>query len=264
MTTPLDSRLIASFGVAIVFDVLMPILLVLAARRRWGIAWKAVGVGVLTFTFSQLLTRVPAVWGVQYLLRDALKASESLRLLWLVLLSLSAGLFEETARLVAFKYPLRELRRWKDAVGLGLGHGGLESAVLVGGLAALGLVNVVVLSRMDPSAMSLPAEQLEQIRAAQAHVAAMRWWEPLLGAYERLGAVVMHVGFSVLVLQRFRRGHVGWYWGAVGLHAASNLVAAWVMQSWGVVAAEGVMTVFALATLGLALRLREGPAPGAA
>ncbi|MFY0579172.1 YhfC family glutamic-type intramembrane protease [Cystobacter fuscus] len=65
-------------------------------------------------------------------------------------------MFEETARLIAFKYPLKDFRRWRDAVGFGIGHGGLESAVLVGGMAIIGLINVVALSRLDPPRFRCP------------------------------------------------------------------------------------------------------------
>jgi uncharacterized membrane protein YhfC len=253
----IDVRLIATYVLAIAFDVSMPLLLALWARRRLGFTWKAVGVGALAFALSQLLTRVPAVQVLQYFLREELKSSKTLLTLWIVVLSLTAGLFEETARLIAFKYPLKELRRWREAVGFGIGHGGLESALLVGGMAVIGLINVVVLSRMDPSTLPLSAEQLEQVQAAKSQVAALRWWEPLLGAYERVGAMAFHIAMSVLVLQRFLRDQRRWYWLSVGLHTLFNLAAILVARAAGAVAAEGVVTVFALLSLWITLRLRE-------
>jgi uncharacterized membrane protein YhfC len=256
MEQGLDPRLIASFGTAIAWDVLMPVAAVLWARRRLGVAWKVVAVGALAFALSQIFTRVPATQVAQYFLRDTLKTSTLALNLWLVLLSLTAGLFEETARLLAFKHPLKGLRRWKDAVGFGLGHGGLESAVLIGGLAAIGLINIVVLTRMDPSTLPLTPEQLEQVRMAKVQVAALRWWEPLLGAYERTGAMVLHVGLSVLVLQRFLRNQRRWYWLAVGFHALANQATVLVMRAVGPIAAEGMITVFALIALWVILRLR--------
>lgn len=263
MFSGVDGRLVASFVVAIAFDVLMPVGVVLWARRRLGVAWKVVAIGAAAFALSQLFTRVPAVQVLQYLLRDELKASAVLLNVWLVVLSLTAGLFEETARLLAFKYPLRHFRAWKDAVGFGAGHGGLESALLIAGLAAVGLLNVVVLTKMDVSTLKLPPEQLEQVVAAKAQIAAMRWWEPLLGAYERIGGMVVHIGMTVVVLQRFVRGERRWYWFAVAFHTLANLAAVLTVRAWGAVAGEGVITVFALAALWLTLRLRDAPeAPG--
>ena len=252
-----DARLVVSFMVAIAFDVLMPVAAVGWARRRWDIRWKVMGVGALAFALSQLLTRVPVVLLLQYLLREPLKQSPTLQNLWLAMLCLTAALFEETARLLAFRHPLKDFRRWRDAVGFGLGHGGLESAAFVGGMAVLGLINVVVLTRMDLSTLSLPAAQLEQVRAAKQAVAALHWWEPLPGAYERLGALVFHVAMSVMVLQRFVRGQRRWYWLAVGCHTVFNAAALVAVRLWGAVAAEGVVTVGALASLAFIVRQAE-------
>lgn len=263
MSEGLDARLIASFCVAIALDVLMPVAAVLWARRRLGVGWKVVWVGALAFTLSQLLTRAPLTQVAQYFLRDTLKASALAMHVWIAVLSITAGLFEETARLIAFKFPLKDFRRWKDAVGFGLGHGGLESALLIAGMATLGLINVIALSQMDLSTLPLQPEQLEQVRAAKEKIAALRWWEPLLGAYERLTALILHVALSVLVLQRFLRGQRRWYWLAVGFHALANEAAVLVARAAGAVAAEGVMTVVALLALWIILRLRSEEPPQA-
>ncbi len=263
-----DMKLVASYAVAIAFDVLMPVAVVLWARRRLGASWKVVGWGAAAFALSQLLIRLPLVQVSQYFLGDALKASSVLMWTWVGVLSLTAGLFEETARLWAFHTPLKDFRRWRDAVGFGAGHGGLESALLVGGLAALGLVNVIVLSAMDPSTLPLNPEQAAQVTEAQATIAALAWWTPLLGAYERLGAMAVHIAMSVVVLQRFIRNEVRWYWLAVGTHAVFNAMTvvagkkvegAWGQQA-GMFAAEGMVTLGALLGLGIILYFRRDEA----
>ncbi|ABF86161.1 putative membrane protein [Myxococcus xanthus DK 1622] len=260
-----DTRLVASYAVAITFDVLMPVGMVLWARRRLGVAWKVVGWGAAAFALSQLFTRLPMVQVAQYFMRDALKTSSVLLGVWIVVLSLTAGLFEETARLWAFRKPLKDFRRWRDAVGFGVGHGGLESALLVGGLTALGLVNVIALSKLDPSTLPLKPEQVAQVVEAKATIAALDWWMPLLGAYERLGSMVVHIALSVVVLQRFIRGEVKWYWLAVGAHAFFNALtvvvgklatAAWGPQA-GAFAGEAMVTVAALVSLWVILYFRR-------
>jgi len=58
-------------------------------------------------------------------------------------LALSAGVFEEVGRYVDYGlFMRREPRTWSKAVMFGIGHGGLESAVPVGGLTLLGSVNL--------------------------------------------------------------------------------------------------------------------------
>ncbi|AEI65153.1 YhfC family intramembrane metalloprotease [Corallococcus macrosporus] len=271
-----DTRLVASYAVAIAFDVLMPVGVVLWARRRLGASWKVVGWGAAAFALSQLLTRLPMVQVAQYFMRDALTASSVLLGVWIAVLSLTAGLFEETARLWAFRKPLKDFRRWRDAVGFGAGHGGLESALLVGGLAVLGLVNVIVLSALDPSTLPLKPEQAAQVVEAKATISALDWWMPLLGAYERLGAMAVHIALSVVVLQRFLRGEVRWYWFAVAAHASFNALtvvvgklatAAWGTR-FGALAGEGMVTVAALLSVWVILYFRrveaarESVAPG--
>ncbi len=256
MPAELDVRLIASFVVAITFDVLMPVAVVLWARRKLGVAWKVIGIGALAFALSQLFTRLPATQVIQYLLRDELKASTLLMTVWIVVMSITAGLFEETARLIAFKHPLKEHRTWKEALGFGVGHGGFESAVLIAGMAAIGLVNVVVLSKLDLSTLTLTPEQLERVRAATTQIAALRWWEPLLGAYERVCAMLIQVSMTVMVLQRFLRQQRRWYWFAVAFHTLTNLLMVMAAQKAGVIAAEAVATVFALLGLGFILHFR--------
>lgn len=257
MLSKVDAGVVAGLLVAIALEVLMPVAAALWARRRLGVAWKVMGFGALAFAVSQLFTRLPLVQVGQFLLRDELKGSVVFQHAWLFLLCVTAGLFEETARWWMFRGPLRDFRRWRDGVGFGVGHGGLESAVLIGGLTVLGLVNVVVLSNLDVSTLQLTPEQAEQVAAAKATFAAMRWWDPLLGAYERVGAMVLHVALSLLVLRGFVRGQRRWYWLAVGLHTLFNLAAAEVMRAWGALAAEGAVTVGALVCLGIILRLRR-------
>ncbi|MCP3144400.1 YhfC family intramembrane metalloprotease [Pyxidicoccus xibeiensis] len=264
MTGGVDAGVVAGFVAAIAFDVLMPVVVALWARRRLGVAWKVVTWGALGFALSQLFTRVPLVQGLQFVLRDELKASPALMAAWVVVLSLTAGLFEETARLWIFRGPLKDFRRWRDAVGYGVGHGGLESALLIGGLAALGLINMFALSALDPSTLRVPPEVVEEVRKAKETFAQVRWWEPLMGAYERAGSMVLHVALSVLVMQCFVRGSLRWYWLAVGCHTVSNalgvggglLAQKTLGKTAGIVVAEGALTVFALLGLWVIRRFR--------
>ncbi|QSQ13294.1 YhfC family intramembrane metalloprotease [Myxococcus landrumensis] len=252
-----DAAVVAMSLVAAVFEVLMPLALALWARRRLGVAWKVVGWGALTFALSQLLTRLPMVQVLGLVLTPALKDSQVLETLWLLFLCLTAGLFEETARLWVFGRPLKDFRRWRDAVGLGVGHGGLESALLVAGMTVMGLFAMATLAHMDPATLSLPPDKLDAVVKAKQSFAELRWWSPLLGAYERVGALVAQIALSLLVLQRYVRGSLRWYWLAVAAHFVFNLAAVLVAKQWGAVASEGVVTGFALVGLAVILRLRR-------
>src|SRR5262245_54308121 len=97
----------------------------------------------------------------------------------------------------------------------GLGHGGLESMLLVAGLTLVGLINLLIL----PSVIgTIQPEQRGLVEQQLAAVLEQPDWLPLVGAWERLWSIAFHVALSVVVLQVFRRG-IGWLWLAVLVHA---------------------------------------------
>ncbi len=150
------------------------------------------------------MTRVPLVQFAQLALRPYLEGSAVLRWTWLFVLSLTAGLFEEIGRYVGYRWLLRnDAKTWAQGVLYGLGHGGCEAALFVGGLGALTLVNIAVLSRLDVANLGLPPEQQQLVAQQLSAIAAQPWWYPLLGAWERIWALAFHVAMSLVVLQVF-------------------------------------------------------------
>ena len=61
------------------------------------------------------------------------------RIIYAVFLGLSAGVFEETARYLTYRFWAKDARSWSRGLMLGAGHGGSE-AILVGALAAVNFV----------------------------------------------------------------------------------------------------------------------------
>jgi uncharacterized membrane protein YhfC len=258
--------IIVSYLIAIGIDVAFPLLLAVWVRRKYGVQWTFFLYGALVFLVFQILTRVPAIQVAQYLLRDALQASETLLLGWLAIAAITAGLFEEVGRYLGYRYLWRkEGKMWERALMYGVGHGGLESMLLVGGLAVIGLVNVIVLSTMDANQLPLAEGQLAQLQAAQAQIRMMPWWLPLLGGVERVFAMSVQVSLSVMVLQCFLRDSLKWLWAAIGYHALLDLVAV-ILNHFigtgkgmgpGVAGVEAVVAIFAAISLSLTLRLRD-------
>jgi uncharacterized membrane protein YhfC len=260
----LSTSWVASSVAAILFEILFPLAVALLARRRLGVGWRYFGYGALIFVLFQLITRVPLVQLLQGILAPQLQASRPLLFAWLAALALSAGLFEEIGRYVGYRWLMRrEAKTWRKAVMYGLGHGGIESMLLVAGLALLGLVNLVVLSTLDLSTLPLAPEQRAQLDAQLAAVAALPGWTPLLGAWERLWALPFHVMLSVLVLQVFRRGGLGWLALAIVVHALVNFVAVALPVALGLeglralLVPEVVITLAGLASLWVIWRLRK-------
>lgn len=261
----LSSGWIAASVTAIVFMIVYPLVLAAIARRRLGVGWRYFWFGALIFAIFQLATRVPAVQVIQAIFGKQIAASPALLWTWLAILVVTAGLFEEVGRYVGYRWFMgREEKTWNKAVMYGLGHGGLESMLLVGGLAILSLVNLLVLSSVGLSA--IPAAQRSQVAQQLQAIAAQPGWLPLLGAWERLWTVPIQVALSVLVLQVFRRGNIGWLWLAILAHAVVDGVSVGVSQVLGsshlstTLIVEGIVAVFGLIALWVIFALRDRPA----
>jgi uncharacterized membrane protein YhfC len=259
----LDYRLVLSFAFAIAFEVLFPLIVAFWIYRRYGARWRFFLYGALVFTLSQLLTRVPVVQVIQSVYAQQLQSSQTLLLVWYVILALTAGLFEEVGRWLGYRFLIKQDRTWSVSLMYGAGHGGLESMLLVGGLALLGLINVIALSTTDFSQMNLPANQLAQIEQARQQIAALAWWTPLLGAYERFVTIFFQISLSVLVLQVFVRRSWLWLGLAIALHALVDLAALMLVRQLGAVWTEAALTVLLPLSFGIIyyFRPRDSVAP---
>lgn len=246
---------------AITIQVVVPLVAGWVAVRRLGVGWRFFWYGALVFFVSQMVARLPLVQVGQVLLQDAL-SSTVVQWIWIVVLSFSAGLFEEGGRWIGYRWLFRpEERTWRPAVVYGLGHGGLESMVLIAGLGVLSLVGLLAMTSTDLS--QLQPEQREAVQAQLAAVAAQPAWFPLLGAWERLSAMTIHVGLSLIVLQAFRRASWVWLLVAILVHGTVNVVGLTVlrlvggMTPAGLVLVEVVIMLMAIAVLWGGLRLRD-------
>lgn len=238
----------------------MPIALGVWIARRRGAGWALFGMGALTFIASQVL-HIPFNWLI--LQRWRLLPIDTAVTLNLVLLAafagLSAGVFEEGARYVTYRWWAKKARTWGRGLMLGAGHGGVES-ILLGLLAALN-VGALAFMRGGWLLELVPAAQLPLLEQVFTAVFDVPWYMALFPAVERLFAICAHLALSLLVMQCFVRGQRRWLGIAVLWHAAFNFVALFAVVRWGAVAAEGLLGVAALLSLGLIFALRTPEPP---
>lgn len=169
---------------------------------------------------------------------------------------LAAGVFEETARLVGFKWLIRVQENESPYTGIsyGLGHGGIE-AILLAGTAAIGnlLFSLQVNAGAMPAGMESTAQQL----------AAYPAYMFLISGIERVFAMVIQISLSMIVMKAVMEGKYWFYVLAIGLHAFIDfpavLLKAGVFQNLFVL--EGLVAVFAVALALLAWRLYEDRRP---
>jgi uncharacterized membrane protein YhfC len=245
-----------------VLMIVLPVLLGWQIAVRRGASWVYFGMGAVTFVGSQVL-HIPFNWLVLQkwdLLPSGYSETADLIILALFL-GFSAGVFEEVARYVTYRFWATDARSWGRGLMLGAGHGGIE-AILLGVLVLVNSTVLVGLSRGYFWGL-IPTEQAPLVTEQLTAVGALPWYMMLLGAVERVFALCLHLACSILVLQLFVRGGVRWLVLAIVWHAAVDATAVYAIQTWGAVPTEVLIGLFALVSVGIVFALRT-PEPVAA
>ena len=174
---------------------LLPLGVMLALRRRGG-TWTAFLTGAGTFVLfamvlepilHNLILRSPAGAAIQQNI-----------LLYALYGGLAAGLFEETGRLLAFRFILKPHTARITALSYGIGHGGIEAFLVMG----LSMIANLSLGLAYTSGAPLPAEAAAAAETILSTPAGMFLW----GGLERLSAMALHMALSVLVFASVRTG----------------------------------------------------------
>lgn len=249
--------LITASIISVLVMLIAPIVLVVYLTRKFSLSWKLALAGALTFIASQVF-HIPVVYGLTALFQNGtLSIPEAWTSIFnAVVLGLLAGIFEETARWILFKFSLKNAKTWAEGVLVGAGHGGVE-AFLLGLLAILTLVNMVVMRNADLAALGIPAEQIEMTRQQVDAFWASPFYVGLLGGIERLFAICLHLSLSVMVLYSVAYKKPVWFWLALLWHAFIDAAAVYLLPIVGALSLEGVVGVFAVISLFIVFTMRN-------
>jgi uncharacterized membrane protein YhfC len=242
----------------------LPLALGVTLARRYRVDWRYFGLGALAFFGSQVLHIPFNVWVLSpglTRLGFGPTAQGASAVVFALVIGLSAGIFEESARYLLIRLWPRLEQRWENAMMFGAGHGGLE-AILLGLLVGYGFFQALAL-RGVPLETAVPAEQLALTRSQLAAYWALPWHLAILGAVERLGTLGVHLGLTILVLQAFTRRHLGWLGLAIGWHTLVNAGALLLLPAIGPYGTEGFVLACGALSLGIAFRLRPPSQPTA-
>ena len=235
-----------------------PLVLGVVFVKRLKLEWRLFMVGIATFVASQIL-HIPfnAFVLAPVLTRFDLSVVQmGMPLVGAALAyGLSAGVFEEGARYLVYRTWLRKERSWRESLMFGLGHGGIE-AILLGALATYALIQAITLRGTDLSAI-VPAEQLAEAVAQLDAYWSLPWYGALLGALERVFALVIQISLAVLMLQAFVRKQARWGVAALLWHTLIDALAVFSFQSWGAYIAESLVAVTAIFSLVIIFKLRD-------
>ncbi|PEJ08664.1 YhfC family glutamic-type intramembrane protease [Bacillus wiedmannii] len=153
--------------------------------------------GVLAFVVSQILIRIPILNYVNGTSIDFQMFSVMQPVLFVLLLSLSAGIFEEIARFIAMRYFMKQ-RDWQSGFLFGAGHGGIEAVLIVGIPVISLLLSQTVIQNGDGY---------------------------YFGGIERIFAMILHIGLSFIVLQAVVQKKFRYVVYAILIHGTANALA---------------------------------------
>lgn len=208
-------------------------------------------VGAATwFVFAQVLETIPKL----ILFNPAFAISNTIRgsvVLYTLVGCLLAGVFEETGRFVAFKTILKKRTNKETAISHGIGHGGFEALFL---MAAMGiqyiafavLINTGKIQTIIDQAASQGAS-IEEVNAVVDSIKSLTFANVGISLYERVFAILLHVGMSILVFYAVRERKIWMYILSIVIHAVFDVPAA--LFQTGVITlpvAEIIFTVYAL------------------
>ena len=223
------------------------------ARKKYKINFAVLGLGAVAFfASSQVLEKIVHLL-VLHPQKDGTVPLMSENPLLYVIYGISmAALFEETARLIFFKW-LEKKRTLEDsdALAYGLGHGGLELIYI--GIASL--LNLFILfsavESQNPNIMQLlPESTLATINNLAA-------WQIYLLGLERILALLLQVGLTFWVYQAVRQKKWIYLVAAYGLHALFDLAPSLSQVGWlsnpllveGLLAVEVIIFIYFTKTI---------------
>ena len=198
------------------------------ARKQYKINFAVLGLGAVAFfASSQVLEKIVHLL-VLHPQKDGTVPLMSENPLLYVIYGISmAALFEETARLIFFKW-LEKKRTLEDsdALAYGLGHGGLELIYI--GIASL--LNLFILFSAVESQNSNIMQLLPESTLATINNLAA--WQIYLLGLERILALLLQVGLTFWVYQAVRQKKWIYLVAAYGLHALFDLAPSLSQVGW--------------------------------
>ncbi|MDD3958970.1 MAG: YhfC family intramembrane metalloprotease [Clostridiaceae bacterium] len=176
--------------------VLLPIILAIVFYRFHRYRISFLFVGAAAFFFSQIILRSMLL---SQLVKTSFHESMAENLLYVFVIgALSAGLFEESARYFGFSRLKQRGPTWADAVAFGIGHGGIESIVLVGisQVSNIFMAFMIRSGMFDSTIAPSLGDQADAFKAQYLETAPSLFFASGL---ERIAVMPVHIFLSVLV-----------------------------------------------------------------
>jgi len=218
----ITNETIAGLGLSALIAMSLPFILFFVLRRRLDLRGRNVAVGAGVFILFAVVLEA-AMHTYLLKLNPTTKAwFDANAMGFAVYAAFAAALFEETGRYLALRYVAKPVPGSGTPVAYGIGHGGAEAVLIGVNIAVIGVLGYLM-STGQADSLHLDAATTEQIRKG---LEGATFGGALLGGVERISAVVLQIGLSLIIWQAVQTRRIIYYLGAVAFHFAFDLPAA--------------------------------------
>lgn len=249
MVEEISNEVIIYKSIAGILGVIIPtITLIIWKKKKLSI--KPAVVGAVTFVvFSQVLEGVPKAL---LFMIDSKVSSYIWTHPWAYVLAgcLLAGVFEEVGRYVAFRFFLKNEDNKEDAITYGIGHGGIESILVLGmgAINSIALVFMINNGTLQESMLGMSVAQVKSLEFQVSVLAGYGFVRMLLEVFERIVAMSLHISLSVVVFKAVHKKKIAYLLLAIILHAIFDIPAAMCQSGViGIALAEVILAISAVA-----------------
>ncbi len=221
MTAIVPVASIVGMIVTLIIAVGLPIVLAIIVGRKWHANIKCLLLGMACFLIFALILEQILHTIVQLSTGNLLIDNVFLRAIYG---GLAAALFEETGRFVVMKYFMKKEMKKENALMFGVGHGGIESIIIVGMTYVSNIITAIMintgglekfLGTLNENTMITVEKSLEPL-----------WTTPsssfYLAGLERVSAIAFHICASYLVYRAVKDKKISFYFIAFLLHFAMD------------------------------------------
>ena len=245
---------IAGFAVSGICMILIPVILAIVWQKRTHAPIPPMVAGAIVFPVFALALKIPVALPLHYLDNSVSREINASPVLSYLVAGILAGIFEETGRLVAFSILKKKFTARETAISYGIGHGGFEAVYT--GITMLSFIVMAILvnsGNVDEVTKNLTPEQIPTAMEQLTQYANQSFGTSMLGIVERIGAVTLHIGLSILVFRAVYDRRKFWLYPlAILLHALTDFSIVFVKDN--VLLAEGLLLLLGTLVLVIAVR----------
>lgn len=247
---------IVCMAISVLLSIGFPVALIIWAMNKYRPGFIPVLVGILVFVVTQVLIRFNLIGafttsqaGLSFILANPI--------LYIAILSLTAGLFEEGGRFLAYKVLMKNKCEWRHGIAYGIGHGGIEAVILVSIPFIANIANSILINQGGLTSSALPAEMVSQLQVIAPVLINTPSLMFMIGGLERVFTIILHIALSLLVLYGVNRKKIGYLFLAMFAHGLVNFIAVYLMQYVNVFVSEGFMLIVAILSTVYVVKMRK-------